>query len=108
MTMEYRRKKAHREAQLNKQRRRAALALVIAFAVLWFVKGGFFSLTTNASFAEFDYVTVNTGDTLWSIASRYKPYGQDIRDFMRVVASYNGLEDLSVQEGQLLKIPCGQ
>ncbi len=105
MTVEYRRKKARREAELNRQRRRVIMCLIAIVAVVWAVKSGAFMTSTEAADVSFDYVCVEKGDTLWGIASDYRPDGEDIRSFVRIVASYNNLDDLSVREGEILKIP---
>ncbi len=105
MTVEYRRKRARREAELNRRRRRAVMCLIAVIAVVWAVKSGAFISSTKAADDSFVYVCVEKGDTLWGISSEYRPEGEDIRSFVRVVASYNDLEDLSVREGEILKIP---
>ncbi len=106
MTTEYRIKKAHRETQLNRQRRIAAGILICAALFVWFISGGSFGATqTEAAEDSSFYITVSPGDSLWSIASKYRDQGTDIRDYARYIADYNGIDDNMIYAGQNLCIP---
>lgn len=75
----------------------AAVALAIAVGALI---GGLFSAAPVAG----ESVTVNSGDTLWSIASAEVP-GADVRDVVTQIMALNGLESSTVQAGQVIVLP---
>lgn len=105
MATAYRIKRAHRAAVLNRQRRAAAIIVMISLFAAWFLNGTFFSPTsTEAAEENYIYVSVCSGDTLWSIAGEYCS-GGDLRDFVRRIALLNDVEDYIICEGDVLKIP---
>ena len=53
---------------------------------------------------SFHYVTVQSGDSLWSVAERIAP-NADPRDVIADVVSLNGLESAVVSPGQQLAVP---
>ena len=63
--------------------------------------------TTVAAPAYIGY-SVESGDTLWSIAKRYVPEDRDIRNFIHDIKQMNSLKSSGLQEGQLLLIPTVQ
>jgi LysM repeat protein len=65
-----------------------------------------FSKQNNTS-DEYDViaVTVQPGDTLWSIAKEYKADGADLREFVYDIAANNGVKDCEIVCGQTLFIP---
>ncbi|MCH5186929.1 MAG: LysM peptidoglycan-binding domain-containing protein [Oscillospiraceae bacterium] len=111
MTMEYHSayimKKAKRESILNRQRRAALLAALITALGLWVALSGNFNLTLPGrdNYTGGVYVSVERGDSLWSIAGEYKPISGDTRAFMQTIAKMNGLSGTTVYEGQVLYIP---
>lgn len=50
-------------------------------------------------------ITVESGQTLWQIASGYTGTGEDVRDTALRIAQVNGLQDGAVRAGQVLSIP---
>ena len=50
-------------------------------------------------------VTVESGDTLWSIALKYSDGKTDIRKFIYEISNINGLESSDISVGQQLLIP---
>ena len=50
-------------------------------------------------------VTVQQGDTLWSIAKEYKPDGKDLRDYVYEIADNNGIDDCNIYCGQVIYVP---
>jgi hypothetical protein len=53
---------------------------------------------------DFEYMTVLSGDTLWSIASLVAPE-QDPRDVVAEIMSLNQLDSAGIQPGQQLAVP---
>lgn len=47
-----------------------------------------------------DEHTVVCGETLWSIATKYKKEGQDIREYIYELRKLNNLENCSLNVGQ--------
>lgn len=51
-------------------------------------------------------IVVESGDTLWNIASDYGPQGQDLRKVVNEISKVNELSaNSSIQPGQLLLVP---
>ena len=57
---------------------------------------------TNNEFVIEDYI-VQSGDTLWSIATTYKEPGQDIREYIYDIQVLNNI-DCIIYPGQIIKI----
>jgi hypothetical protein len=55
--------------------------------------------------AEQNSVYVAHGDTLWSIASEFRPNNQDIREYVYSIKKANHLPSSVLQEGQILILP---
>lgn len=55
-----------------------------------------------------NYVTiqVHSGDTVWTIASRYVSNKEDLRELVYVITTMNGLNrNALIYSGQILKVP---
>ncbi|TBL80214.1 LysM peptidoglycan-binding domain-containing protein [Paenibacillus thalictri] len=50
-------------------------------------------------------VSVEQGDTLWSIAAINKPQHQDIRLYIEEIKKLNGMKSSMLREGQSLQLP---
>ena len=50
-------------------------------------------------------ITVESGDTLWTIATKYSGESTDIRKFIYEISDLNGLDTSDIFEGQKLLIP---
>ncbi|HHZ01852.1 MAG TPA: LysM peptidoglycan-binding domain-containing protein [Tissierellia bacterium] len=64
-------------------------------------------LTINAyskDMPQFDYITVNKGDTLWTIAKNYTG-SKDIRETIYIISKLNNIHNATIQPGDIIKIP---
>jgi hypothetical protein len=91
------------------RRGRAALATVIALPLALgttaaVLNGGGAVATDTASTAEFTYVEVDAGDSLWSLAEEIAPQA-DPREVIAAIERLNGLPSADVQAGERLAIP---
>jgi hypothetical protein len=59
---------------------------------------------SSASIVEFDYLTINAGESLWQVAERIAP-ASDPRDVIADIVSLNQLTSSAVEPGQRLAIP---
>jgi len=57
-----------------------------------------------ASSKNYIYISVQSGDSLWSIAEKYSK-GGDLRDFVQEIISLNNMQDSVVDAGMRLAIP---
>ncbi|MDR6970974.1 LysM peptidoglycan-binding domain-containing protein [Leifsonia shinshuensis] len=80
-----------------------ALPLVIG-ALVFALNGGGAVANGEQTHVSFQYVTVESGDSLWSVAERVAP-NADPRDVIADLVSLNGLESAVVSPGQQLAIP---
>lgn len=94
--------------RLTTRGRRVLAALVLAPAAV-----GVGAILTTAAPAgassqavevEFHMITVQAGDSLWSIASDHAG-GRDVREVMDDIMRLNGLTSMSVEPGQHLAMP---
>lgn len=96
---------------------KVARAVIFWSLVFGVVYGLFFSSGSNMGSAEasndkvisssstdFTYITVMSGDTLWSLAERYAP-NRDPRDFIYDLVSLNNLNDSVLSSGMRLALP---
>ncbi|HVR32312.1 MAG TPA: LysM peptidoglycan-binding domain-containing protein [Acidimicrobiia bacterium] len=51
--------------------------------------------------------TVESGDTLWSIAATATDHGDDVRDMVAAMRELNGLVGSTIHPGQVLHVPQG-
>lgn len=81
------------------------LAVVAAVVVLLALLGGAGAATAGgAAGAPLPTLTVDAGDTLWSIAEEIAP-GADPRGVIYELKKLNGLPSAAVSPGQVLSIP---
>jgi len=80
-----------------------ALVAVVAVLVATIAP---FSATASAEKVDvqFEYITVNSGDSMWDLAEYYAS-GQDPRDWIADVVNLNGLESSSLIAGQQIALP---
>ena len=83
----------------------AALPLVIV-AVIMVLNGGGAVATSEKPVAgvEYEYVTVEQGQSLWAIAEEVAPTS-DPRDFITDVLAFNGTSSTEIFPGQTLALP---
>lgn len=83
---------------VNKKRFIIAITILIVSIIT------LFSHCLASKKIETEEITVSTGDTLWSIASRYKKDGQDVREYIYELRKLNNLDDCTIYPNQVLKI----
>jgi hypothetical protein len=81
----------------------AAAPLVIG-ALVFALNGGMATATLDGSGTDFQYVTVDTGQSLWEVAETIAP-NADPRDVIAEIMQLNQLESADVMAGQQLAIP---
>lgn len=59
---------------------------------------------SSAAVVDFEYVTINAGESLWQVAERIAP-ASDPRDVVADIVSLNQLTSSSVEAGQRVAIP---
>jgi hypothetical protein len=84
--------------------RSATIVAVATLAIIGFVNGQSATATNEQSKAEFTYVTVLAGQSLWQIAADVAPT-EDPRDFIADVVSLNALTSADVVPGQRIALP---
>jgi Tfp pilus assembly protein FimV len=89
------------------RRGRIVVVLVLALLTLGGLSAGrqALSAATGNDRPATVQVTVRPGDTLWSIADRITPKGQDVRITVAQIRALNGLRDGTVRAGSRLRLP---
>jgi len=81
----------------------AAIPLVIG-ALVFALNGGGAAASGEKTHVQFQYVTVESGQSLWTIAEKVAP-SADPRDVIADIVSLNQLDSGVVSPGQRLAIP---
>ncbi|MDF1478980.1 LysM peptidoglycan-binding domain-containing protein [Leifsonia sp. H3M29-4] len=81
----------------------AAAPLVVA-AFVFALNGGGATASLEGSDVAFQYVTVDSGESLWQLAETIAP-GADPRDVIERIVQLNQLDSSEVFPGQQLAIP---
>ncbi|MEA9985305.1 MULTISPECIES: LysM peptidoglycan-binding domain-containing protein [Subtercola] len=82
----------------------AAVPLVAGLAAFAVFGASSAIATADAGSADFSYITVQSGQSLWSIAQSIDPKA-DPRDVIADIVNLNQLHSSSVQPGQRLALP---
>ena len=98
--------KLRRLQRARKLRRQRSAFLMVVMAVVVMMAHSAFSKPENIK-DEYNVVsvTVQSGDTLWSIAGEYKPDNKDMREFVYEIAANNGIKDCEIVCGQTIFVP---
>ena len=89
--------------------------LFITSLLISILFSGFFVMSATA-YSKDDYlileedliienVLVETGDTLWNIALKYKNNNMDVRDMVEIIKDYNNLKSSRIYSGSVIKVP---
>lgn len=54
---------------------------------------------------QYNYITVEDGDTLWSIATNYSHNNTDIRELVYKISNENSIYNASIYPGDVIKVP---
>ena len=117
-------------SRIRRKRRNVAIArrkviklvmrstIVILATCLLIAMAGYVNLKSNsqsgasltyyaqaAEEAQYEYITVRSGDTIWGIAGIYSKPSKDIRILIKEICELNGIKSGSIYPGQVLKVP---
>ena len=99
-------RRQRRYERMKKLRRERRIFFLVVMAVMLLVAHSAFSKDDVPSEKYcVQAVTVESGDTLWTIASEYKPEGKDLREFVYELADNNGVPDCNIYCGQTIYVP---
>lgn len=90
--------------RLQNPRKLFRAVAIIALAASFSVASLTGSFATNESGAELQYITVNSGETLWQLAVQHAP-SQDPRDWIAEVVAVNALTTVDLEPGQRIALP---
>lgn len=101
--------KVERMAKRMKQRLLAVPTIKIVLLLFIVVSGWTGAYTVFAGAPdkpaeEIEFI-VQPGDSLWSIASAYKPKNTDTRVYLEHIRRFNGLRGTDIQAGEVLRLP---
>ncbi len=82
----------------------ATMVIAALFALIAVFGATHAAASSESSAAEFSYVVVQPGDSLWSVASALDP-SSDPRDVVAEIVRLNQLEGSGVQAGQPIAVP---
>ena len=86
---------------------RFTMFMAITVLIIAMILGAVFGTSVDGASVNKAYyvITVQSGDTLWSIAEEYNDSKTDIRKLIYEISDLNDLEDAHIYIGQQLLIP---
>ena len=90
--------------RLTNPRRLVRAVVILALSFVISVLGITGSFAGNAPGASLEFVTVQSGDSLWGLANMYAP-SQDPRDWIARVVTINAMETVELTPGQQIALP---
>jgi Tfp pilus assembly protein FimV len=100
------------ESQVRLTRRGRTLVFLVALVSVlmagFFLGAGSVATQERGEPAPTSVVMVAPGETLWDIASRLTPTGEDVRDTMYDIKRLNALDTSALDAGQRLRVPAAE
>lgn len=81
------------------------LGITILFMLICTVAVKAFESPDTANNIEKEMVIIESGDTLWQLATQYKPEKWDTRDFIQVIQEANNMKNSVIHAGEVIAIP---
>lgn len=79
------------------------VVILIAFTAISTVAG--FNTAISLSYNEYRCVEIESGDTLWSVASEYAPEDMDVRQVVHDICDTNDIQASDIASGQKILVP---
>ncbi len=81
--------------------------LVVAILCIFTILGSLTGINTvsSSSMTEYNLVKIESGDTLWDIASEYAPHNMDLRQVVYEICDLNEISADQLEAGQKIIIP---
>lgn len=90
--------------RLQNPRKLFRAVTILALASSFSIAGFSGSFANNQPAAPLEFITVNSGETLWELASQHAP-GEDPRDWITEVVAVNALTTVDLEPGQKIALP---
>jgi LysM repeat protein len=83
---------------------RTAVLLAVIFGAIFYFSTPSAEASSEAANVTYHYVSVQPGQTLWTIAAKYAG-DKDSRDYMAELISLNNLTEATLMPGQRIALP---
>ena len=90
--------------ELRSPRKLVRAAMIVVAVLLATILPFSASASSESAPAEFQYVTVSQGESMWDLAKTYGK-GQDPRDWIAEAVILNNLQSSDLQAGQQIALP---
>lgn len=90
--------------RLQNPRKLFRAVTILALAASFSIAGFSGSFANSQPAAPLEFITVNSGETLWELASQHAP-GEDPRDWIAEVVAVNALTTVDLEPGQKIALP---
>lgn len=81
------------------------LGITILFMLICTVAVKAFESSDRDNNIEKEMVIIQAGDTLWQLATQYKPEKWDTRAFIQVIQEANNMKNSVIHAGEVIAIP---
>lgn len=101
----------HQPVERNLYNGRKLVRAILLFGLLFLLCAGIVQAwgdddtVSEQTFAVTERVLVQPGDSLWEIATEYKPNGMDTREYIYQIIQLNDLRGHTLQSGIVIDVP---
>ena len=96
----------YKVVDMNKFRRFMFISILLISMVLFTLL--FTIKVYSKDIPQYNYITIEEGDTLWSIASNYTDNSNmEIRELIYLISNENSIYNASIYPGDVIKVPLG-
>lgn len=81
------------------------LTIILVITFIFMISAFGFSNVYGDGETEYVYITVEAGDTVWSIAENNTPSNEDLRETISLIKKHNDLDKEILSIGEVVKIP---